>query len=84
MRYYDEYPPYVPVAERRAKAEKQLQQLRKKHPHLKPVIIAGTQPGDHLVGEILEQQPGTVRRLQQPDWTWTQLRAHTARCWICS
>jgi hypothetical protein len=29
MRYYDDdYPPYVPVAERRAKAEKKLQQMR--------------------------------------------------------
>ena len=41
MRYDDYYPPYVPVAERRAKAEKKLQQLRKKHPYIKPVIIAG-------------------------------------------
>ena len=41
MRYYDEYPPYVPVAQRRAKAEKQLQQMQKKHPHLKPVILSG-------------------------------------------
>ena len=41
MRYYDEYPPYVPVAQRRAKAEKQLQQMQKKHPHLKPVILTG-------------------------------------------
>jgi hypothetical protein len=36
MRYYDDYyPPYVPVAERRAKAEKKLQQLRKKQPNIK-------------------------------------------------
>lgn len=41
MRYYDMYPPYVPVAERRAKAERKLQQLRKKNPNIKPVIIAG-------------------------------------------
>jgi uncharacterized Zn finger protein len=42
MRWYeDEYPPYIPVAERRAKAEKKLQQLRKKHPGLTPVIITG-------------------------------------------
>jgi uncharacterized Zn finger protein len=42
MRYYDDdYPPYVPVAERRAKAEKKLQQMRKKHPGIQPVIIAG-------------------------------------------
>ena len=41
MRYYDEFPPYVPVAQRRAKAEKQLQQMQKKNPHLKPVILTG-------------------------------------------
>lgn len=41
MRYYDMYPPYVPVAVRRAKAERKLQQLRKKNPNIKPVIIAG-------------------------------------------
>ena len=41
MRFYDGYPPYVPVGERRAKAEKKLQLLRKKHPNIKPVIIAG-------------------------------------------
>src|SRR5262245_34459943 len=42
MRYDDYYPPYVPVAERRAKAEKKLQQLRQKQPNITPVIIAGT------------------------------------------
>ncbi len=41
MRYYDMYPPYVPVVERRAKAERKLQQLRKKNPNIKPVIIEG-------------------------------------------
>src|SRR6266540_863402 len=41
MRDDDVYPPYVPVAERRAKAERTLQQLRKKQPGITPVIIAG-------------------------------------------
>jgi uncharacterized Zn finger protein len=41
MRDDDFYPPYVPVGERRAKAEKTLQQLRKKQPSITPVIIAG-------------------------------------------
>src|SRR5262245_47708004 len=41
MRYYDTFPPYVPVAQRRAKAAKQLQQMQKKHPNLKPVILTG-------------------------------------------
>src|SRR6266850_509798 len=38
---YDDYPAYVPVGERRAKAEKTLRQLQKNHPHLTPVILAG-------------------------------------------
>src|SRR5688572_33076139 len=41
MRDDNFYPPYVPVAERRAKAERTLQQLRQKQPTIKPVIIAG-------------------------------------------
>ena len=41
MRYEDFYPPYVPVAQRRAKAEKKLRQQQKKRPNIKPVIIAG-------------------------------------------
>jgi uncharacterized Zn finger protein len=41
MRYYDTFPPYVPVAQRRAKAAKQWQQMQKKHPHLKPVMLTG-------------------------------------------
>lgn len=42
MRYYEyEYLPYVSVAERRATAERKLQQLRKTNPHLRPVILPG-------------------------------------------
>ncbi len=37
--YYNGYPPYVSVAERRAKAEKKLRQLKKKNPGITPVII---------------------------------------------
>ncbi|OQY21736.1 MAG: hypothetical protein B6I37_08200 [Desulfobacteraceae bacterium 4572_35.2] len=40
MRYND-YPPYVSVAEKRAKAEKKIKQLRKKNPDLRPVILEG-------------------------------------------
>lgn len=42
MRYYDAFPPYVPVAQRRAKAEKQLRRMQKDNPNLKPVILHGT------------------------------------------
>jgi uncharacterized Zn finger protein len=41
MRYYDAFPPYVPVAQRRANAEQKLRQMQKTNPHLKPVILAG-------------------------------------------
>ena len=41
MQDYDMYPPYVSVAERRAKAEQKIRQLRKKNPKIKPVIIEG-------------------------------------------
>lgn len=40
MRYYD-FPEYVPVAARRAKAQKKLQQLRKERSDIKPVLITG-------------------------------------------
>jgi uncharacterized Zn finger protein len=42
MAYFEDgYPEYVPVAQRRAQAERKLAQLRKKNPKLKPIIIAG-------------------------------------------
>lgn len=40
MRYYG-FGPYVSVAEKRAKAEKKLKQLKKKNPGIEPVIIEG-------------------------------------------
>ncbi|MCK4622114.1 MAG: hypothetical protein KAT62_07845 [Desulfuromonadales bacterium] len=41
MNYYEHYPQYVTVAEKRAKAEKRIKQLRKKNPDLRPVILQG-------------------------------------------
>jgi len=41
-RYNYGYPRYVSVAERRAKAEKKIQQLKKKNPDISPVVISGT------------------------------------------
>lgn len=41
MRYRG-YPRYVPVAEKRARAEKKLKQLLKKNPGMRPVVIEGT------------------------------------------
>ncbi|MCL5282918.1 MAG: SWIM zinc finger family protein [Planctomycetes bacterium] len=43
MRHYDDYgfPRYVSVAEKRARARRKLEQLRKQHPNIRPVIIEG-------------------------------------------
>ena len=42
MMSYWSYPRYVSVAEKKAKAEKKLKQLKKKNPHIKPIVIDGT------------------------------------------
>ncbi|MDA8171875.1 MAG: hypothetical protein M0Z48_08635 [Nitrospiraceae bacterium] len=42
MSYWGYYPPYVPVAEKKARAAKKLKELSKKNPNLKPVILQGT------------------------------------------
>jgi uncharacterized Zn finger protein len=43
MRRYDDYgfPRYVSVAEKRVRARRKLEQLRKKHPDIRPVVIEG-------------------------------------------
>lgn len=43
MAYYDYYgyPRYVSVGEKRARARRKLEQLRKKHPDIRPVVIEG-------------------------------------------
>jgi hypothetical protein len=43
MGYYYEngYPPYVPVAERRAKGQRKLNQMRKKNSNLSPIMVEG-------------------------------------------
>lgn len=42
MAYYSGFPEYVTVAEKRQKAQKSVEKLRKKNPDICPVIIAGT------------------------------------------
>ncbi len=41
MGYWGYYPPYVSVAEKKAKAAKKLAQLRKKNPDIRPIVIQG-------------------------------------------
>ena len=57
MSRWDYFPPYVPVAEKKAKAAKKLKELSKKNPNLKPVILQGTAIARYLVGQGLEPQP---------------------------
>ena len=42
MSYWDYYPRYVSVAEKKAKAAKKLKQLKKKNHNIKPVVIEGS------------------------------------------
>jgi uncharacterized Zn finger protein len=41
MSYYGGFPKYVPVAERKEKAQKSVEKLKKKTPNISPVIIEG-------------------------------------------
>lgn len=41
MGYWDYYPPYVSVAEKRAKAARKLKQLKKKNPDIRPILLEG-------------------------------------------
>lgn len=42
MAYYSEFPEYVPVAEKRKRAQKSVEKLKKKNPDITPVILKGT------------------------------------------
>jgi len=42
MSYWGRYPRYVSVAEKRAKAERKLKQLKKKNPGINPIMIEGS------------------------------------------
>lgn len=42
MGYWGYYPPYVSVAEKRAKAAKKLKNLKKKNPDIKPILLEGS------------------------------------------
>jgi hypothetical protein len=48
------YAPYVSVAEKKARAAKKREQLMKKNPGLKPVLLSGKTLAQNLVGKILE------------------------------
>ena len=41
MGYWSYYPPYVTVAEKKAKATRKLKQLKKKNPDIKPILLEG-------------------------------------------
>ena len=48
------YPEYVSVGERRAKAERKIQQLRKKNPDICPIEIKGRKLAYSWWGYLLE------------------------------
>ena len=41
MGYWSPYPPYVSVAEKKARSAKKLEKLRKKNPDIKPILLEG-------------------------------------------
>jgi uncharacterized Zn finger protein len=41
MSFYDSFPEYVPVAEKKKKAKKQIEKLKKKNPNIEPIVIEG-------------------------------------------
>lgn len=41
MSFYNQFPEYVPVAEKKAKAKKKLEKLKKKNPNIAPIVIEG-------------------------------------------
>lgn len=66
MAYYD-YPPYVPVAQRRAKAKKKMQSMRKQGMNVQPIEIEGRKIAQTFWGEAwchhLEQYSDYSNRL---------------------
>jgi hypothetical protein len=54
---YWEYPRYVPVAEKRARAEKKLKQLLKKNPGMRPVVIEGRAIARTWWGKFVRREP---------------------------
>ncbi len=66
MAYY-EWPPYVPVAKRRAQAEREMQKLRKKGKKIEPVTVEGRKIARTFWGEAwckhLEQFSDYANRL---------------------
>ena len=65
-RYHGGWAPYVPVAERRRKAAREMAKLRKKGHPVSPVIIEGRTIATHLLGQGVVRQPGELPRLREP------------------
>ena len=72
MRYY-EWAPYVPVAERRAKAQKQLEKMKKKGLNVQPVHFVRPQDRRFLLGQGMVRPYGVLQRLRQPSAPWSNL-----------
>ena len=65
--FYDAFPPYVPVAQRRAQAQRKISQLRKRGKTVSPVVIEGRQIAQTFWGkawcEYLETHSDYASRL---------------------
>ena len=65
MSYYG-WAPYVTVAQRRAKARKQLEKMKKKGLDVQPVHLSGRKIAGIFLGQGLVRSHGVVQRLCQP------------------
>lgn len=54
-RYDSEFPPYVSVAERRARATAQMERLKKKNPSIHPIMVSGRKLAETWWGQAWNQ-----------------------------
>ena len=66
MGYYDDWKPYVSVAERRRQAAKKMEALRKKGRRRSAGADRRPQDRQDLLGRSLVRPPGIVQRLREP------------------
>jgi hypothetical protein len=75
---WSEYPPYVPVATRRANALREVQKMARKGTKVSPVKIDGRTIASTF-WQSLVRQPRILQRLQQPASAWP----HVCPQWFC-
>ena len=60
------FAPYVPVAQRRAQAAREIEKLRKKGRTIAPVVIEGRNDRQDLLGQGLVRKSGALFRFRKP------------------